>query len=68
MMHVLVVTHLLGCVEIGYSSLIPFLARRRPNPGLVPRPETPAFSSKIRLPSNTNTIPTCAQVITGLSS
>ena len=41
----------------GESSFIPFLARWRLNPGLVPRPETPAFPSKIRLPSNTNTIP-----------
>ena len=29
----------------------------RLNPGLVPRPETPGFPCKIRLPSNTNTIP-----------
>ena len=34
----------------------------------MPRPETPGFPSKIRLPSNTNTIPiTYAQEITGLS-
>ena len=39
------------------SSFIPFLTRRRLNPGLVPRPETPGFPTKIRLPSNTNTIP-----------
>ena len=57
MMHVLVVTRLIGCVEIGYSRFIPFFARRRPNPGLVLRPETPGFPCKKRLPSNTNTIP-----------
>ena len=42
------------------SSFIPFLARRRLNPGIGPRPETPetpGFPSKIHLPRNTNTIP-----------
>ena len=57
MVHVLVVTHLFGCAEIGYSSFIPFLARQRLNPGLAPRPETPGFPSNVRLPSNTNTTP-----------
>ena len=57
MMHVLVVTHLYSCVEVGDSRFIPFFARRTTEPGLVPRPETPRFPSKIRLPSNTNTIP-----------
>ena len=33
-----------------------FLSRQRLNPGLVPRPGTTGFPSKIRLPSNTNTI------------
>ena len=35
----------------------------------VPYPENPGFPSKIRLPSNTNTIPipVCTLVITGLS-
>ena len=48
---------LVSCVEIGYGSFIPFLAQRRLNPGLVPRHGTPDFPSKIRLPSNINTIP-----------
>ena len=67
MMHVLVVTHFLSCVEIGDSSFIPFFARRTSEPGPVLRPETRGFPSKIRLPSNTNTDPiTFAQVPTGL--
>ena len=56
-MHVLVVTHLLGCVEMEMVALFLCLYNGRLNPGLVPRPETPGFPSKIRLPSSTNTIP-----------
>ena len=56
-MHAIVVTHLFGCVKIVYSSYFLFLERRRLNPGLVHRLETPGFPSKMRLPSNTNAIP-----------
>ena len=52
MMHVLVVTHLFGCVEID-NSFVSFLARRRLNLGLVATPETPGFPSKVHLPSTT---------------
>ena len=62
-MHVLVVTHLCRCVEIG--DIIPLSCTMDDwAPGLVPRPETPVFPSKIRLPSNTNTI--SIPVLTGL--
>ena len=43
MMHVLVVTHLFGCVEIRDNSFIHFLARRRLNLGLVASPWNPWF-------------------------
>ena len=43
----------LGCVEIEDSSFIPFQHNGRLSLG----PETPGFLSKIRLLSNTNTIP-----------
>ena len=47
-MHVLVVTQLYSwCVEIRDSSFIPFLHKWTTEP----RPETPVFPSKIRLPS-----------------
>ena len=59
MMHVLVVPHLFGCVEMEIilvaSSLS--LCDGRLNPGLVSRSETPGFPSKIYLPGSTNTIP-----------
>ena len=57
MMHVLVVIHLLGCVDLEIIALFLSLHDGRLNTGLVPRPETPGFPSKIRLPSITNTIP-----------
>ena len=57
-MHVLVVTRFLSCVEIGCNSFIPFFVQWTTEPRLVPRPETnPNFPSKIRRPSNTNAIP-----------
>ena len=63
-MHVLVVTHLYSCVEIGDSSFIPFLHDGRLSRGLW---LTLWFSSTIRLPSNTKYDPnTCAHVITSL--
>ena len=57
MMHVLDVTHLLGCVETEIVAIFLSLRDGRLNPGLVHRSETPGFPSKIRLPSNTNAIP-----------
>ena len=52
-MHALVVTHLLGCVEMGIVTL--FLSwHDETKPGA--RPGTPGFPSKICLPNNTNTI------------
>ena len=44
---------MLSCVEmeIFRSSFIPFFARRMTEAGVVPRPETPGFLSKIRLPT-----------------
>ena len=58
-MHVLVVTHLLGCVdmEILIVALLLSLRDGQLNTGLVPRSETPRFPSKIHLVRNTNTIP-----------
>ena len=68
MIHVIVVTHLLGCVEIEILALFFSWHRGDWTWGSLPRPETHGFPSKIRLPCNTNTISTtCAQVITGLS-
>ena len=57
MMHVLVVTRLLGYVEMEIVALFLYLHDGQLDPGLVPRHETPGFPSKIRLPRNTNTIP-----------
>ena len=68
MTHVLVVTHSFGCVEIERIASFLSWHERDWAWGSLPRPETPGFPSKIRLPSNTNTIPiACAQVITDLS-
>ena len=67
-MHVLVVTQLFGCVEIEITALFLSWHEGDRTWGSLPRPETPGFLSKVRLPSNTDTIPiTCAQVITDLS-
>ena len=67
MMHVLVVTHLFGCVEIEIiASFLP--GTKETEPGARWLTLKPGFPSMIRLPGNTNTIPIShAQVITGLS-
>ena len=56
--HAPVVTHL--CWLRRYKIAPLFLSTQwNTEPGLVPRPKTPGFPSKIvRLPSNTNTTPT----------
>ena len=67
MIHVIVVTHFLGCVEIEIIALFLSWHQGDWTWGSLPCPETPCFPSNIHFPSNTNTIPTtCAQVITGL--
>ena len=48
---------LVGSVEMNIVSLLHYFHDGRLNRRLVPRPETPGFPSKIRLPINTNTIP-----------
>ena len=47
MMHVLVVTHLFGCVEIEIIALFLSLLEGDWTWGSLPRPETPGFPSKI---------------------
>ena len=57
MMHVLVVTHLFSCVKMEIAGLFLCLHDGRLNRGWCLALKPLVFHLKIRLPSNTNTIP-----------
>ena len=69
-MHVLVVTHLFGCVEMEIvCSFIPFLTRRKTEPGArIYRALKPLISHLryVRVPSNTNTSPALKPLVSHL--